>query len=1407
MRKLNVRFLALLILVVAAGAGALFFVHRFQRGRIGRGLIFQAEKAKQDGHPEKAVQYYSQYLTLQPEDNEVRIALGVLLEQQLEKQPIYVRNPTQVLFLYDQVLLRDPERNDIRRKAVKLVLLPRLRRYQDALTHLDALQKSFPADGELWQLRGICLEGQSKFEEAEEAFRQAIDFPPDQVRSHELLARLLRQRLNRIKEADELIERMVQQHGDSHEAYLARARYRLEFKLGEIDADALEALTRAPDNIEAMLLAAKVEHGRKNYEKAVTLLENVIRQDPEDPRAYRHLAWIEYRLKKPESARERLQAGIVHCPEAYELHTTLVELMIQGKMFDQVQKILAELKNKGVREDRLTYLNARILVAQERWSEAVAVLEPLRADVRYSNELSVQINLLLAHCHRQLGDADRQFDALKRVLEFDAQSALARQGIAAMHAASGRLDDAIREYQQLVSLPTAPDSAGADLIRLLIMRTQRLPAASQNWTETTRLLQQLEERQPKSVELLLARSDLLAAVKPNGDGAREAAKMLCFACLQSKEPRLWLQAAHFAEVADRNGLVILDNAQKSVGDLVEFRLKRAAILYNRAPAEFRRSLAALEQPGEEYTEEQTVQLVQGLGEVCFAAHDYANARRILKTLADKQPGNLPARLLLFDVALREHDRESAQQWLDEIRRADPAGGTTYPMADARFQIFLAEQGDRAAADKAQAMLQQLSQQRPGWSLVYQCRGRLADLAEDRAAAIEHYRQAVKLGDTDLRSHVRLVRLLSETRQHKEAETLLAQVKQHGNLSPERQRQLLQNLAPHLPGTTMQSFARGMLTGDSRDPHDHIWLGKMLWDTGDRSGAMAEFRKAIADGGRIPDTWITLVQALAMNGQRDEAQALLAEAKKQLTPEQIPATMAICLETLRQYDDALAQYQEALKVQPLDPQVVRRSVRLLLLLGKTQHAVDVLQQVAEKPLGLAKEDIAWARRNLAILGTVGRKPEDFAKGFELLKQNEKECGPLIEDMRARVILLAHQPPQPGMPSPRQQAIAVLEKIVPQTQATREDRFSLAKLYDAEKSWDKAEKLYRAVIDADPNNPAARTHYVRRLLQLGKLDKVALPLQDLQKLAPDAPATVNLTARYHYQTGEVERMLAVLADHVQRAPANSVEAGNRAFAVAMLLDEFARNVEQPRGVETSRSRIKVTSMQMYQRCVSRRPEALVRAAALLSHFNELDLALQMLEQPNIPLNLRASATIAALRAAHAPAERCQKFAQWLHETGAKNPQLRLDMHVADLAEMQHRYSAATQLYRKALAAEPNNVVALNNLAWILAHERQDLPQALEMIQRAIAMAGPIVDLLDTRAKVYLATGRAAEAIQDLEDAIAEAPTALRYFHLALAMEKNSIPDGAREAFQLAIRHGIDARDLHPSDAQEFERMKKS
>ena len=94
-----------------------------------------------------------------------------------------------------------------------------------------------------------------------------------------------------------------------------------------------------------------------------------------------------------------------------------------------------------------------------------------------------------------------------------------------------------------------------------------------------------------------------------------------------------------------------------------------------------------------------------------------------------------------------------------------------------------------------------------------------------------------------------------------------------------------------------------------------------------------------------------------------------------------------------------------------------------------------------------------------------------------------------------------------------------------------------------------------------------------------------------------------------------------------------------------------------------------------------------------------------------------------------------------------------------------SAATE-YEKVIAADSRNVVALNNLAWILAAEPRTAEQAMELVTRATREVGLTGDLLDTRARVRITLKQYEQAERDLDDAIRLEPTALRWFHLAVS-----------------------------------------
>jgi tetratricopeptide (TPR) repeat protein len=138
----------------------------------------------------------------------------------------------------------------------------------------------------------------------------------------------------------------------------------------------------------------------------------------------------------------------------------------------------------------------------------------------------------------------------------------------------------------------------------------------------------------------------------------------------------------------------------------------------------------------------------------------------------------------------------------------------------------------------------------------------------------------------------------------------------------------------------------------------------------------------------------------------------------------------------------------------------------------------------------------------------------------------------------------------------------------------------------------------------------------------------------------------------------------------------------------------------------------------------------------------------------------------------------------------------MHLADLQGQRGKYQEEEQIYDKVLSIDPNNIIAMNNRAWLLALRSGNGSAAQPLIESALAVLGPRPELLDTRAMVHLALHDAPKAIADLEKAVVlDTPTASRYFHLARAYHMGNKPEAAYKAFRKAKELGLDRTKLHP------------
>src|SRR5262249_12287438 len=132
--------------------------------------------------------------------------------------------------------------------------------------------------------------------------------------------------------------------------------------------------------------------------------------------------------------------------------------------------------------------------------------------------------------------------------------------------------------------------------------------------------------------------------------------------------------------------------------------------------------------------------------------------------------------------------------------------------------------------------------------------------------------------------------------------------------------------------------------------------------------------------------------------------------------------------------------------------------------------------------------------------------------------------------------------------------------------------------------------------------------------------------------------------------------------------------------------------------------------------------------------------------------------------------------------------LRLQLSQMHDKRGQYDQSVEQLRKVLEEQPNNVVALNNLAWMLATRSGEAEKALAHVEKAIAGMGRRADLLDTRAMVRLALKEPGKAVEDLKEALEEGATASRLFRLARAHHENRETDKARAALQKAKAKGL-------------------
>ena len=1384
MPTINKMFLGKLVAATALFAALLVGVHTVQAHRIPAALQRQAERAADAGKADAAVHYLRQYLEFRPDDTD---ALARLAEMTRDRPG---RGPGEQLLLYDKILRADPARHAVRRDALDASL--RMGRYTDAETHALALIAVFPSDAELRQRLALAQAAAQKPEEATRSYEAALTADPANVATYQLYAQFLFRDQKAPEEARAVVDRLVAAVPQDPEAYLTRARFDAGLGQGAtVLADLGRALDLDPENAEALVLLAEFYQKSRKLNEAHDCLAAGVKLYPADLRLIRSLAWLDLNMGNIGAAVGVLEDGMARVSDSFELLVPLADLLVQLGETGRSEEIVAKLQARPTPAAKMQtkYLRARLHMRGLRWAEAADLLTALRLDAVSMPGLESQTNLLLAACQQRRGLLDEERETLKLLLNKDPNHLAGRVGLAQAYLNAGRAAEATAEYETAVKSPYASPAVHATLVRLKCLEYARVGGRASDWAQLERVADDLTKSGAAvSSDPTVLRAEIAEA---RGDLRQATAILRAEASHRPGDVRLWVALAdRVAKLAGVSAaLNILDEAQAAAGDGAEVRLARAD-LSARDPA-LPRSLERLAEAIETWPDAEQTRLLLGLVEVLDRLGDEPGVVRSYQKLVLRRPNDLTLWETLGERAWRNGNAAAAQDALAAVTRLDPAGKSA-ALLNAWRAVHTKDTAGVAAVEAALTRAFGESPERADACVV---RGHLKRLQNDAAGAAPLFERAVKLdpgrfppmqsyladvaayqGDDAVRAV--LLRLASDPRWA--GEPLRRTVRAAAKLAPSAAKKILAAAAPHV----------------EREPGGLGWLGDSYALAGLPTPAAECYARAVTLPVANADDWLRLAVR-----SPDQAAATLAQAQAKL-----PAGLAASV---------LASYAESgVAPKGWQPTFATAEARRLFLraslsvkLSRFQRAEPLaLLEAALADATLPPADAAWAGRNLAMLLAARGSAADRARAVTLLTATGDAIGDTPDEKRATAAVLtalARHLDGDARRAVTARAVQALESLVKETRSAR-DAYLLAQVYRAAGSRKAAIDVLNSLMEADPKNLDYHLMALEELTDLGQMTPAIAFAQRLLALYPTDFRAVAAVARFECKANRPERALALAEAYVRTADATVGDLPAKSARAAELLDELVRLP----GVRHTPAGRKMTdaAVERYEALISGRPDALVAAAGLLAQDQRHAEGFALIDKAGKSLAARthAAAGMAVVRAGGASERQFATVAEWLaaarrDEPDAPGPLL----NEAEFYALKLDYARAEAVYAEVLAKEPRNVVALNNLAWILAPQPESSAKALELIDRAVAEVGVTGELLDTRARVRIASKQFELAEKDLTEALTQEKTGLRMFHLALSKQAQTPPRraDAATAFKQAKERGLEAKGVHPADLPQF------
>ncbi len=1404
-RRLRVaRFVILSLATVVTGFG-LYFFHRFQVQREAVSIRDRAAAAARDGDWPIAASLYRNYLRIEPDDAAATEEFAASLEEVVKYHA--AGKITELISTYERLRGLDKLTPENRRRLARHNLtIGRTAAARDLIESLLQAPDAVPGDAELLEMAAACEEQERRLPQASDYYRRAIATGKATPESYLRLAVVTRKNAtnpNAEAEAEAVLADLIRARPADIKARLLRAQYRLQQDKNAQARDDIEYAYRSipggADDLDVVQTLTSMATTKGDFTLAQEVLAKALAKRPGELRLQVSLADVQIQMRDADSARKTLLAVAARDLPLNQLSLDIADRLLDLNETAAVAALAAKFaaNDAGYAGD---YLNGRLKLAEGNWPAALPLLTRAVAGglARIPTHHAAAL-VSLAECHALANNDDLRGKAVAEAVRVDPRSVRGRLAQADVLARAGRAPEALSLYTQLA--PFAP-SARVALLELRVKETLARPEAERDWS----VVEEAAGPEPRAPEVQVLRATALLHQGKAAEGVALLERAVADPeAAHLAGPRVALAYARALQ-DPAAGLRTLDDAEKKVGDRVEFRLARLALTLRTGAAEVG-ALAALGANTGPFSAADRYRLFARLGDTFASLKRPAEATDYYRKAAAENPYDVSLRVSLFQLGVLSGDTQLQEQMLQEMEALDGPRSPVKAVAEATRALKDVKPGDAARVQELRDLVEPARVARPNWSPVEVVLADLDLLSGRGDAALDHYRRAMALGDDSEPVLANVVRLLLERQGQVEALDLLNRQSRRAAMSDELTRQLIVLRSAYGQDSARSlAWARSPGGLNSKQYRDHLMRAGVLEANGARPEARQAVEKALTLNDNAPEAWVTLVRLVVAEGKLAEAKTVAEVAARSLRP--LPdrpdsaAVVALALGACQELvgDTARAEKydRDALALAPHDVAATRQLNRLLNRADRAAEADKLFDDLARSEAA-TPEARRYARRMLAY-GKVTKSgaAAELSAALDLLERNLLEGGNLVEDQRAKALVLSTDPFRQA------EAMELLAESGRRTPLTAEENYYLGLMSVQQGRPDRAEaalkEATRAVALALPEHLAAlarvqsgrgdtaaatatvgvlkanfantweATSEEARVLTLLKRQPEAAKRLLESKLAGDPAALVQRVAPFLEEVG-----LAAQAEAVYRDAAKAdgplahtplagflLRSGRAAEAVELA---YANEAKAPVGVT---ARLLAGGARVL-------PVALAPEAGRAKWADAVR---------------RADGWVAAKLAA-APANPDLLFAK------------------AELDDLSGRYADEIATYEKLIALAPENEVFLNNFAMVLAVVNRDGGERpLGYVNAVIARRGPRATYLDTRAVVHAAGERYDAAIADLTVAARLDPKPAYWFHLALAEERKAGDKGSvaerDAALRQAGRRGLTKAVLHAKEWPDFDRL---